>query len=686
MNNKGFTLIELVVAIAILGVIMIMAVPAVNYIQRDNKDTKYRTYDKAINSAAKAYVDAYNEDLFGIDNTGCAVISYNDLKEKDLIEDIQVRNTDCGEEDTFVYVRKNKNENYHYSTNVTCRSGSKIIYGNGKKADEVEPCGLEDNMGPTIEISKNPNKNPYHIGDKLEVKIILTDQGVGLKANQVLTYQWFKGTEAFTDPKTLEFKNQNYDGSITRDVVVPNDLENIDEPVTYYLKVTGEIYDIDNNNTPVNLSESFNYFVGALLIRMKANGASMINPHHADYKIDSSDYIYHGTDDRVISKIKYKSEADLWNYNNPDWINIGRSHYHMESGKEWAYSGKEYNQATKYKVSNFGYNDSDLITKNITIDVIANWKINAYKLTYDNNGGSGCTSKTANYGSTWGNLCTPLRSGYEFLGWKDGTTTVTSSTTVTGNRTVKASWKQLFLKPSTPTITNPSGGKWTKNNFSLTLKTTTAASSIGKWYYTYNKSTLTQFNNSAGKAAVGVNNFTTYPFSAERGQYVYVKVCSTFATSATDNDNCSDYASTMIRIDKSPPYYVSKRKKNTSDRNYWYMTWKDDGCGLSTVNTGDKSRVYYCYGGASDTGCTRRCSKSQHNYNDDYRGTLEGIKDIWLRQAVIKDNFASGENDGELEFKTYRDCKNGRYVVKSESKICDKLDNCTKKYVSWDFR
>ena len=95
--KKGFTLIELVVAIAILGIIMIIAVPAVNYIQNDNKDTKYSTYEKAINSAAKAYVDAYNEDLFGIDNTGCAVISYNDLKEKDLIEDIQVRNTDCGE-------------------------------------------------------------------------------------------------------------------------------------------------------------------------------------------------------------------------------------------------------------------------------------------------------------------------------------------------------------------------------------------------------------------------------------------------------------------------------------------------------------------------------------------------------------------------------------------------------------
>ena len=464
MNNKGFTLIELVVAIAILGVIMIMAVPAVNYIQRDNKDTKYRTYDKAINSAAKAYVDAYNEDLFGIDNTGCAVISYNDLKEKDLIEDIQVRNTDCGEEDTFVYVRKNKNENYHYSTNVTCRSGSKIIYGNGKKPEEAGSCGLEDNKGPLVSIIKNPDEDPYHIGDKPKVQVKLEEQGVGLKANQVLTYQWLKGTDAFTEPKTVEFKNNNFEDVIARSIEVPSNLEDIIEPVTYYLKLTGEVYDLNNNPTSVNLSEPFKYFVGAILIQMKAGGASMINPHHTNYKIDSSDYIYHGTDDRVISRIKYKSEADLWNYNNPDWINIGKTHYHMDSGKEWIYSGKEYDQATNYKVSDFGYENSDLIEKNITVTVTANWKINAYKLTYDNNGGSGCGSKTANYGTTWGTLCTPTRTGYRFTGWKSGSTTVTASTTVTGDLTVTAQWS-----PYVCTVTfDANGGTFNGNSRSTT--------------------------------------------------------------------------------------------------------------------------------------------------------------------------------------------------------------------------
>ena len=77
-------------------------------------------------------------------------------------------------------------------------------------------------------------------------------------------------------------------------------------------------------------------------------------------------------------------------------------------------------------------------TANITVD--AQWSANTYTLTYNNNGGSGCSSKSGTYGKTWGTLCTPTRAGHSFLGWKDGSTNVTSSTTVGGNRSVTAQW------------------------------------------------------------------------------------------------------------------------------------------------------------------------------------------------------------------------------------------------------
>ena len=75
---------------------------------------------------------------------------------------------------------------------------------------------------------------------------------------------------------------------------------------------------------------------------------------------------------------------------------------------------------------------------NITIN--AQWNAREYTLYYDNNGGTGCSSKDRDYDSTWGTLCEPKKTGYKFNGWYDGSTKVTSSTKVVGDRYVKASW------------------------------------------------------------------------------------------------------------------------------------------------------------------------------------------------------------------------------------------------------
>lgn len=92
------------------------------------------------------------------------------------------------------------------------------------------------------------------------------------------------------------------------------------------------------------------------------------------------------------------------------------------------------------------------------ITLYAHWTANSYTVTFNANGGSvGTTSKTVTYHSAYGDLPTPTRTGYKFIGWFTSTTRsegycydgarVTSTTNVmtAGNHTLYAGWVSYEL-------------------------------------------------------------------------------------------------------------------------------------------------------------------------------------------------------------------------------------------------
>ena len=84
-KNKGFTLVELLIAIVIMGIIVILALPSLRSFLTKNEEKEYMTLRNSIISAAKLYTDSSNEDMFGSNNSGCVMLTYNQLKAKDLI-------------------------------------------------------------------------------------------------------------------------------------------------------------------------------------------------------------------------------------------------------------------------------------------------------------------------------------------------------------------------------------------------------------------------------------------------------------------------------------------------------------------------------------------------------------------------------------------------------------------------
>ncbi len=118
-HNNGFTLVELLVVIVILGIITGISIPLIRNLQQNNEMKKYTTYMDSIKYSAKLYVDSYSEDLFGHDKTGCAIIKYSQLEEKGLLKDISIDDVSCNSEDTYVKVVKIDNK-VGYSTTVGC--------------------------------------------------------------------------------------------------------------------------------------------------------------------------------------------------------------------------------------------------------------------------------------------------------------------------------------------------------------------------------------------------------------------------------------------------------------------------------------------------------------------------------------------------------------------------------------
>ena len=69
MNSKGFSLIELVVVVAILALIAITIVPNVLGLINNNKEKEYNNLVNNIKSAAKNYISDYRYNLNSIGKT-----------------------------------------------------------------------------------------------------------------------------------------------------------------------------------------------------------------------------------------------------------------------------------------------------------------------------------------------------------------------------------------------------------------------------------------------------------------------------------------------------------------------------------------------------------------------------------------------------------------------------------------
>ncbi len=92
LNNKGFTLIEVLAVIVILSLLMAIMVPSVGSILNKNKQSNYESLKKSIINSTKMYLSDHRYDITIIDPTdptkSCETEGINELNVASIGEDI----------------------------------------------------------------------------------------------------------------------------------------------------------------------------------------------------------------------------------------------------------------------------------------------------------------------------------------------------------------------------------------------------------------------------------------------------------------------------------------------------------------------------------------------------------------------------------------------------------------------
>lgn len=253
LGKNGFTLVEVLVTMSILGIISVISLPLISNISHELNEKKCDTLKEALISSAKLYVDSYKEDLFGNQKSGCAEITYQTLLEKKLMQESD--NLDCVNDTTAVMVKKNSDK-YDY----------KIVTAGSTSCD-----GSLDDAGPLITITGQGGVKKTHTAN-----ITISDQS-GYNQSLQIKYYWKdrNNNKVAGSEKNYNFENafqEDENPKLTASVSSPNNLSG-----EYYLvvvpvnvadslgnmtvnNVTSQKFEFDN--TPPNVSLSISSRIG----------------------------------------------------------------------------------------------------------------------------------------------------------------------------------------------------------------------------------------------------------------------------------------------------------------------------------------------------------------------------------------------------------------------------------------
>ncbi|MBR3049800.1 MAG: prepilin-type N-terminal cleavage/methylation domain-containing protein [Bacilli bacterium] len=127
MNNRGFTLVEVIAVIAIIGILLSIVVVAVTKNTADSKKQAYEAMETSIYNAANNYVIEENSVQDDLNNNNVQ-IPVDQLLDNNYLDRLVDPNHGECTNDSYVRVSKNTSnglDEYKYYVHLECSSGYK---------------------------------------------------------------------------------------------------------------------------------------------------------------------------------------------------------------------------------------------------------------------------------------------------------------------------------------------------------------------------------------------------------------------------------------------------------------------------------------------------------------------------------------------------------------------------------
>ena len=341
---------------------------------------------------------------------------------------------------------------------------------------------------------------------------------------------------------------------------------------------------------------------------------------------------------------------------------LTRSGYSRVSGSEWCTkadgTGTCFDQSVNNTYNSLKTPSTDK-TSYYELDLYANWTANSYTVTYENNGGSGCTTKTVTYNSTYGTLCTPTKAGYSFGGWykETGLTNkVESSTKVAtaSNHKLYAKWIgneiRIFYHSNWGTLTNSSyilSNGWIANTATDYVRDTVQeGGSLNPYNHDTFKISKTGYHTEDGKEWCTKQDGSGTCYD-ENGSYSY----STLKSIATDKGSYYeiDVFAHWVKDSWTRKTWTCTKGTYSSDTNFYSET-------CTSISQGDADANNYNYWRTCTSTSTDACRGSTNNvYNCYYvkQYKRDGCE-TWAEPPTVETGLTTCEESND--FRIYVGC------------------------------